>query len=223
MLTLGIAIPCYKNHLGPLKNLLDSLERQTKKPDKVIISSSSTEIEDVHYKSTDYSFPFTIITSNEKKNAAQNRNCAASHLDTDIISFIDADDVMHYQRLEIIYKCFTSTDCKFLLHSLQLGRRPNTEITYYTDPEFQKDVLYNYAGLRVNHIIYNDPDIIHNSQCSLRKEIFDSIKYNESDSVVAKEDTEFNLRVIDKFKEYCYFIPAKLSYYISNESQLKHN
>ncbi len=223
MLTLGIAIPCYKIHLGPLKNLLDSIERQTKKPDKVIISSSSTKIEDVPYKSTDYSFPFFIITTSEKKNAAQNRNIAASHLDTDIISFIDADDVMHYQRLEIIYKCFTSTDCKFLLHSLQLGRRPNTEITFYTDPEFQKDVLYNYEGLRVNHIIYNDPDIIHNSQCSLRKEIFDSIKYDPSDSVVAKEDTEFNLRVIDQFKEYCYFTPAKLSYYISNESQLKHN
>ncbi len=219
MLTIGIAIPCYNKHLHKLKDLFDSIERQTMKPTKVIVSSSSTKDEELPIFEN-YSFQFMIITTAEKKNAAQNRNIAASHLQTDIISFIDADDTMHYQRLEIIYKCFTSTNCKFLLHSFEWGIRPNTEITYYMDPEFQKDVLYNYAGLRVNHVIYNDPDIIHNSQCSIKKEIFDVIKFNESDSVVAREDTEFDLRVIDKFKEYCYFTPAKLSYYISSESQL---
>ncbi len=220
MLTLGIAIPCYKNHIGPLKNLLDSIERQTKKPDKVVISSSSTEQKDLP-QFEHYSFPFFIITTSEKKNAAQNRNIAASHLDTDIISFIDADDLIHYQRLEIIYKCFISTNCKLVLHSFQWGRRPDTEITYYIDPEYQKGVLYNYAGLRVNHAIYNDPDIIVNGYSTITKDIFNIIKYDESESQFGREDTEFNLQIIDRFPDECYFIHLPLMYYIPSGSQLK--
>lgn len=219
MLTLGIAIPCYKNHIGPLKNLLDSIERQTKKPDKVVISSSSTEIEDITYKSTDYSFPFTIITSSEKKNAAQNRNCAAAHLDTDIISFIDADDIIHYQRLQIIYNCFLLTNCKLVLHSFQWGIRPESEIEY-KNIDFQKGVLYR-SNQRVNHAIYNDPDIIVNGHSTIRKDIFNIIKYDESTSQFGREDTEFNLQIIDRFSDECYFINLPLMYYVQSRSQLK--
>lgn len=50
-------------------------------------------------------------------NTATNRNIAAKMLDTDIISYIDADDQMHFQRLEIIEKAFVENDIDLFLHN----------------------------------------------------------------------------------------------------------
>ena len=38
---IGVAIPCYSGHIPKLLCLLNSLEKQTKLPDKVVVSCSS--------------------------------------------------------------------------------------------------------------------------------------------------------------------------------------
>jgi hypothetical protein len=52
------------------------------------------------------SFPPTIVTRRDRRSAAENRNAAARALDTDDISFIDADDEMHPQRTAIVGDVF---------------------------------------------------------------------------------------------------------------------
>jgi glycosyltransferase involved in cell wall biosynthesis len=42
-----------------------------------------------------YSFPVTVLTSTEPKNAGQNRNRAVDYADTEYITMIDVDDTMH--------------------------------------------------------------------------------------------------------------------------------
>ena len=101
---LGVAIPCFIKHIDHCYKLLDSINEQSRLPDQVIVSCSSSKPED--FVKREYKFPLTVITSEERKNSAQNRNIAASKLDTDVISFIDADDIMHPQRLEVIENAF---------------------------------------------------------------------------------------------------------------------
>ena len=102
---IGVAIPAYVGHIEKLFQLLDSIQSQTIIPDEVVVSCSSTKKTDFELncyieKLKKYTFSLEIITSEEKKNAAQNRNIAASKLsDVDYITFIDADDVMHPQRI----------------------------------------------------------------------------------------------------------------------------
>jgi glycosyltransferase involved in cell wall biosynthesis len=100
---IGVAIPCYKPHLPLLERCLDSIEAQTRKPDEVVVVCSSADDKDVPTYS--YSFPLRILTRPDRHNAAENRNYAARQMTSEMISFFDADDVMHPQRLEAIEGC----------------------------------------------------------------------------------------------------------------------
>lgn len=118
MLTLGVAIPCYRPHVPALIHLLLSLNQQTRKPDQVAIScSSSSPAETKLISEVKCDFPITLLITSEKQNAAKNRNLAMAALDTDIITFFDADDVMHPQRLDILLQMFNLYSCDLLLHS----------------------------------------------------------------------------------------------------------
>jgi glycosyltransferase involved in cell wall biosynthesis len=120
---IGVAIPAYIGHIERLFNLLDSIQNQTVIPDKVVVSCSSSKNSDFELdcyleKLQQYTFSLEIITSEEKKNAAQNRNIAASKLsDVDYITFIDADDVMHPQRIEILLNVFQLHESDIVLHN----------------------------------------------------------------------------------------------------------
>ena len=118
---IGVAIPCYKGHITRLFELLDSIEKQTRVPDKVVVSCSSTD-DFTHCK--EYNFSLEIVITSEKKTAAQNRNIAISRLATmDYITFIDADDIMHPQRIEILLKVFHEYDCDIILHNFLLEKK----------------------------------------------------------------------------------------------------
>ena len=41
---IGVAVPCYYGHIQRLYELLDSIEKQTILPDKVVVNSSSTSV-----------------------------------------------------------------------------------------------------------------------------------------------------------------------------------
>jgi glycosyltransferase involved in cell wall biosynthesis len=203
---IGVAIPCYYGHIHRLTNLLDSIENQTFKPDKVVISSSSTK---ELFETKQYSFPLEIIITEEHKNAAQNRNIAASKLnDMDYITFMDADDIMHPQRIEILLKIFQETECDIILHN------------YFVDNS-KFEHIYN-INLRVNSLVqaywgaiihkedkYNYVEHIHHSQVSIKRNIFDIIKFPEG--------TEFNRREDSVFCCMVFAIPNIMNVYIKNE------
>ena len=74
---IGVAIPCYYGHIERLYDLLDSIEKQTILPTKVVISSSSTSKFTLNKT---YSFPLSVIITVGKQNASKNRNIAALNL-----------------------------------------------------------------------------------------------------------------------------------------------
>ena len=61
---------------------------------------------------------------------------------------------------------------------------------------------------------------IHNGQPVIRKEVFDKIRYNESDEFYGREDSVFNRDIIFNFTEHknIAFIPLSLSNYFQSNT-----
>lgn len=219
--TIGVVIPCYKPHIGLLKRLLDSIEAQTKKPDMVIISCSSSEESDIPYSVKDFSFPLQIYTHKDKRNTAQNKNFGASLIETDIISFFDADDIMHPQRIEIIHSCFVKNlDLKLLLHSFKLNPENSDFIMYDTNSivcEIDPFFVCQWGAVNLK---YGNERSRHNGHSSISKELFMTNKFIESEYGLGREDTLFNTEIINKFPSdnFMGYINCDLSWYFPSNT-----
>lgn len=219
-LRIGIAIPCYKGHIEHLKHVLDSIEKQTRKPDQVSVSCSSSEPSDIPATYYQYSFPLTILTCSEKKNTAQNRNIALSKLNTDIVSFIDADDVMHPQRLEIVEQCFLRHDVQIFLHFYETNMM--RDFIIYDEFPFELNKLFVCPWRSVQHGYYPRACIIHNGQCSVRREVFDRIRFQEGIEFVGREDTWFVGDVLLTYPGKQAYCPLRLSRYLPSRTFEQH-
>ena len=98
-MTIGIAIPVGKKDVIYLPRILDSLAESTIQPSQVSLSISGIS---KYQLPKEYDFEIIVSQVNYNLGAAANRNIAANNLSTDIISFIDADDMTHVQRNEYI-------------------------------------------------------------------------------------------------------------------------
>lgn len=212
MPSLGVAIPCYHGHITILKNVLDSIEKQTRKPNMVIVSCSGTTDSDIPYTQEQYSFPLRIITNPNKMNAAQNRNIAATSLDTDIISFIDADDQMHFQRLEIIEKAFIENNIVLLLHNFLYGFN-NTDVKYDNILFDINKLGIQSHGYGATHIEKPSSDIA-NGHCSIDKNVLNFIKWREGPEYHGREDSVFTADIIRMFPNRTAYCPHILSKYV---------
>lgn len=179
---IGVAIPCYKYHLPLLKRCLDSIERQTRKPDEVVVACSSSVKSDIPAYS--YSFPLRIVTRETRHNAASNRNDAVKYLTTDIVSFFDADDVMHPQRLEAIEASFP---CDIVLHSYVEASEPQP--MYETIPRLRNKLGRSPTGCAVIWEDYCAP--IHHAHVSVARSVLDSVSFREGPDGYMKEDALF--------------------------------
>jgi len=216
---IGVAIPSYVGHIEHLFKLLDSIQNQTHLPDKVVVSCSSTKNTDFDLyveKIKQFTFLLEIVIIEEKKNAAQNRNIAASKLTgVDYITFIDADDVMHPQRIEILLQVFKEDDCDIILHNYFLN--VNFENNLFKKIECNEIILrinslrQHWSGC-IEHINYFD-ESIHHSQVSVKKSIFDIIQFPEETEFNRKEDCIFCHRVFNLPNIKNAYIGNKLSYY----------
>ena len=201
---LGVAIPCFYGHLNKLIELLDSIECQTILPSQVVVSCSSTNFE--VYKS--YSFPLQIITTKENKNTAQNRNMAAIHLhEMDYITFIDADDIMHPQCIEILLRVIDEYNSEIILHNYTDSEpmEPIETVEIYTDTLVQSNEGITHAD--GNESILK----IHRSQVTVKDTILEQVKFPEEECFISKEDSVFCNLVFNLNVSHAY-IANKLSF-----------
>ena len=177
--------------------LFDSIQGQSRLPDQVVVSCSSSSTEDMPYQASDYNFPLTILIHNEYKNASQNRNCAAAALTTDLVSFFDADDIMHPQRLQFINECFTTHDIKLFLHNGVTN--PSEPFQHYTSYYCLFNVLYQ-CPWGSTKIRFNIEDVmIFNGHSTVRREVLEEIRFREEAEFHGKEDTLFCTDIITRY------------------------
>jgi glycosyltransferase involved in cell wall biosynthesis len=218
MVTIGVAIPCYIHHIPKLGGVLESIRNQTVKPDHVVISCSSTN-EVSEFQAYSQFFKLDIITTPERKNAAENRNIASRHLQTDIITYMDADDIMHPQRLEYIKYAFEHSDCSIVLHSFEIGDRSvPIDLSLYNEPKFDYGKLARApSGCAVHTDDYSK--LIHHAHSSILRKVFSRIQYREDSqfnrvpgSHEGREDALFCGDILQNCTKNAY-IPYKLSLY----------
>jgi hypothetical protein len=206
IMQIGVAIPCYIGHIENLRVLLSSISKQTRLPDKVVVSCSSiTKLPNF----PEYNFELIIICVQSKKSPAQNRNIAAKLLDVDIITFFDADDLMHPQRLEFIEMAFLD-GANIVLHNFSIEP---SDCSIYESPNIAYDSLCQSDGGCIRHVNPNNRELgIHHSQVTVTKEIYDAIRFDENPTLIGKEDCVFC---------WCVFaIPNIKNAYISNKLSL---
>ena len=117
---ISIGVPCILKHVKHLPNLIQSINNQTLLPYEIIISLSSTdkitgeyirkkmnEISKVHVK---------VIDTMDEKYAGDNRNICVENCNTELISFIDADDNLCPTRTEVLEKVYKEYYYDVLYH-----------------------------------------------------------------------------------------------------------
>jgi glycosyltransferase involved in cell wall biosynthesis len=226
---IGVAIPCYIGHIHPLFKLLDSIQIQTNIPNKVVVSCSSSKNSDFELdcyleKLQQYTFSLEIITSEEKKSASENRNIAAAKLsDMDYITFIDADDIMHPQRIEILLKAFQQHDSDIILHNYY-----NSEILDNITKKLESDEIdiranslkQCYSGCITHKYYYDTNDKIHHGHVSIKQAIFNQIQFPEEPEFYTKEDCVFCYRVFSLENIKDSYVANELSYYKPSNTQI---
>jgi len=209
-LSLGVVIPCYSGHLKYLTRCLQSIQDSTLHPDIVAISFSSTTPDKIPSLSQ-FSFKIVTTITSDHKNAAQNRNLAANLIDTDILTFFDADDEIHPQRLEIISKFFRNYPSYdafyhnyiYLKNSGKTGSYIPVNIDRDWNALVHVDILQkdpNAIGLMVNpeyarsHSIF-DMAFAH-GHVSVTNRLFIQHKFPDDKNSLGKEDSVYAADII---------------------------
>lgn len=217
-MTIGIAIPTYKDHLPYLERLLDSIAKSTVMPDRVVIAASETDTVPIAGKS--YPFPVELYFSLERMNTAQNTNMALSMLRTDIVSVIGGDDMVHPQRNEFVLRAFENEKVMAVVHNFH----QDTEINeVFLSSHHQTMGLYvDYINTILPHTIYPTSAVKHldfaNGFISFRRELFAKYQYDESLDAEYIEDSLFNRRLVMNGINISY-IPQKLALYLKNPNR----
>jgi len=195
---IGVAIPCYKYDISLLKRCLDSIEKQSIKPNIVVVSCSSCVKEDIPFDYTFYSYPIYFLTIEEKKNASENRNRAGNKCleeGMDYITFFDCDDTMHPQRIEMLKRAIEENKkCEFIIHNFYLESEVNKEFQKIENPSFFHNIVKRRNdgwGVELS-IQLNEKGVPngHHAHICVSKRLFQNIKYREDSSVIRTSENQ---------------------------------
>ncbi len=210
-MSLGIAIPCYSGHIEAIRHLLESIAASTLLPEQVSVSCSSIANLPSHLTKQDWPFRLIVSSTNERKNAAQNRNIAAANLSTELISFIDGDDLVHPLRNQILVDVFNSPGVKAAVHDYYRQQAPDLSVfklpfdfSFY--PDYIDTVGPVFPISSKGHLTY------HNAHLTIRRDVWSRFKCPEDHHLERIEDSAYN-NIIVKNGIYITMINAKLSIY----------
>ena len=194
-LTTSLIIPCCPEHAQHLHELLKVYEHQTELPDEVVIAlSSSAEVDNTMLEkltNEPWSFPVTLLLSEKKLFAGENRNRASHAASGNLLVFQDADDLPHPQRIEIIKYFFKKYPILHLMHTwTDLESLSNTTFESYTD--FDKiPFFYPKSYLEA----WNQGDYT-NGNVAILKEVLQTVSWPDDPR---GQDIMFNRTVYEHF------------------------
>lgn len=197
MLTIGVAIPCYRGHFHYINSLLPTLAESTLRPEKIVVSCSGWDKTGTLQFVCD-GIPVDILFTTTILDAAANRNRAARALSTDVIAFLDADDRMHPNRLELLHEAFTTLPCEAVYHGCHRLRRDQM-------PDVHPD-----AGPL--HVTTRDASV-HAGHVAVRSRLIARIQFDERPEAWRQEDTLYK-RSLEASGVPIVYLSNQLTYYL---------
>jgi len=110
--TISLVVPAIKDDISFLYELNTNVQSQLRQPDELIVILSGTSQKDcVTIKG------WTIECFDKKIHQGEARNIGWEKASSDIVTFMDADDTMYPERIDIIHKLFNKNKkLKMLVH-----------------------------------------------------------------------------------------------------------
>lgn len=215
MVTIGIAIACYKGHIPHLKALFDSISQQTRLPDEVVVSCSSSKEEDIPYNPKDYPFPLRIIAISGKKDMSENRNIASGILTTDIIVIMDADDTFHPSKIQVIDHVFSNyPDTVMVIHDTLQDNRPFPEIK---EIPIYRGLVRHWSGcVNEYEIPIRPPPFIQYGHLTITRKLFKEMKFNETPEYEKRSDAVYTGDAAAKYSNQCCYVYLPLTRYFAS-------
>jgi len=217
-------ITCITRDTPKLRKCLDSITNQTMLPKEVIVGHSEITEQQGRLVTDSYNYPFPVIFSCKqgKAFAAENRNRACVRASCDYISFIDADDQMFSQRLELIWGIINEHTPKCVVH----GFSGNHNLFKHTILKIPTDKLVFGEDLHTLKNRFPERDWlherIHHGHATIHRDVIQCIKQDIRPAFYRKEDSKFVRDILSyypKQKNTMIFIDVPLSTYIPAASQ----
>ena len=130
------------------------------------------------------------------------------------ITFFDADDVMHPQRIEFIEQAFWG-GADIVLHNFEIAKN---QFALYDSCNISYNSLRQCESGCIRHTIWNSHDLIHHAQVSIKREIFEQVQFDEGPSGIGKEDCMFCWSAFACPNVTNAYISNKLSLYVPSET-----
>lgn len=106
---ISVIVPCFKDS-ATLKRSLDSIFSQTYTVNEIIVVNDASP-ETLEIEAILSTYPTVLyIKNNNNKGLAASRNIGVNAATGDIISFLDADDELHPQKIEAQIALFNATE-----------------------------------------------------------------------------------------------------------------
>lgn len=233
---LSVCIACHPPYLGKLKKLLESVNESNFIPGECIIGLSETSEETAVNISEQlnllYDFYIAITPTDQKCNQAGNRNRAIRLAKGKYVTICDSDDIVHKDRLEIIYEIMERTNCLSLLHGYkpcaytseqaEVGRVPNNWL-------LERGNVNIYSGLFMYDIMAKTeekhihlPLHCHHAYITFQRKIFEKVQQNESECFYRSEDSKFVrdiLKIFGRKENTMIFLDSALVQYFVNSGE----
>lgn len=171
---IAVCVPCAPKDRGYLKYCLLSIQAQTRPADIVVVSLSNIlDPAKLVLDTSGVTIPVEYVYSPKTLFAGANRNLASARaveLGADILSYIDADDFAHPQRLECIEKLFTEKEgLTGLLHHFISAPKQNLDIYTGVLETPWEPITNDYLANGYQLGSYNRLDIIKFQTCFTKK------------------------------------------------------
>lgn len=207
-MSFGVAIPCYVNHYKYIDGLLKNIASSTEKPDRIVISCSSwTDDSRVLYAFE--GIPVEILYTKKALNAAQNRNRAAQELKTDLISFVDADDIVHPKRTAFLRSTFAEhPDIEVLYHNYTYDQQAKRYDPFREEesPALLPNKLVKDPKAVGIMVLTDPPNQIshHHAHVTVRRSVFQKFQFPENPQYARMEDSLYGaVLVANQFSVAC--------------------
>lgn len=181
-LRVSVIVPCCSRHVRLLPELLDSLSRQTRKPDEIILAVSG-----ITHSALPSLDAAQVICDPVARSSGWNRNRGSEAAVGEVFIYQDADDVPHPQRVQLIAHLFETYEVEHLMHG------------YLYRTGDMAPLSIDEAA--TNSVYSAEPDAstcVTNGNVSITRSVFDVVKWPER--LGTGEDQEFNREIYRFFK-----------------------